>query len=326
MTDTVAIASLLKEYAVRRRDAITLLAHRLGHSHHELFFRTHVDIPKSIRSFVHDEMRRLASGEPISKIIQRKEFYGIEFKTNEHTLDPRPETELIVDLVTRLLLKSTQSELLPGDTEHRSTVYSDVHEHSSTGSTQQESRYGGGGRKTSDEHCSNFDECLTILDLGCGTGCIGLSLLTMYPNAVCSFVDIDAGALAVAAENACNLGVGTRCEFILSDWFTNVSGTFDIIVCNPPYVSTNFELDTATSFDPSVALFAGEDGMDAYAAILPKMKDFLNYNGKAFIEVGFDQSEKVINIEHGLHVMNISNDLSGIPRVITMCLCPSLAL
>ncbi|MDR1609461.1 MAG: peptide chain release factor N(5)-glutamine methyltransferase [Holosporales bacterium] len=269
MSDVTTIASLLKRYAVRREDAMRLLAHTLGCSYHELFFKTHVDIPSFVHSFIHDELRRLASGEPLSKIIQKKEFYGIEFKTNEHTMDPRPETELIVDLVT--------------------------------------------------EHYRNFDEHLTILDLGSGTGCIGLSLLTMYKNAVCSFVDIDANVLAVATENASNLDVSPRCEFILSNWFTNVSGMFDIIVCNPPYVSTNFELDTTTSFDPNVALFAGEDGMDAYITILLKMKDFLKRNGKAFIEVGFDQSEKVASIAHGMKIMSISNDLSGIPRVITMC-------
>jgi release factor glutamine methyltransferase len=141
----------------------------------------------------------------------------------------------------------------------------------------------------------------------------------MYRNAMCSFVDIDANALAVATENARNLDMSARCNFILSDWFTNVSGKFDIIVCNPPYVATNFKLDVTTSFDPGVALFAGEDGMDAYIAILPRMKDFMKHDGMAFVEVGFDQSEKVANIEHGLMVLSISDDLSGIPRVITMC-------
>ncbi|MDR2459000.1 MAG: peptide chain release factor N(5)-glutamine methyltransferase [Holosporales bacterium] len=273
MSDIMVISSLLKEYTVRRDDAIKLLAHMFGCSYHDLFFKTHVNVPLAIQPSVCNGLRRLASGEPVSKIIQKKEFYGIEFKTNKYTMDPRPETELIIDLVTK--------------------------------------------------YYRSLDEHLTILDLGSGTGCIGLSLLTMYKNAVCSFVDIDANAIAVALENACNLDVSTRCEFILSDWFTNVSGIFDIITCNPPYVSTNFELDVATSFDPEIALFAGEEGMNAYITILPKMKNFLKRGGKAFIEVGFDQREKVANIEHGMKVVSINNDLNGIPRVITLCLFDS---
>ncbi|MDR1333246.1 MAG: peptide chain release factor N(5)-glutamine methyltransferase [Holosporales bacterium] len=258
------ISTLSKTYGVGRQEITILLAHLLNSTYHELFFNQDVDVPEDVVDHLHECMKLLAFGEPISKIIQRKEFYGIDFRTNEYTLDPRPETELIIDLVKK----------------------------------------------------HNKNASLEILDLGSGTGCIGLSLLTLYESAKCEFVDIDENALAVTIENANSLALSDRCKFTLSNWFENVSGTFDIITCNPPYVSTNFKLDNRTMFDPAIALFAGEDGMDAYHIILPKIKKFLNKGGMAFVEIGFDQRDKVLSIEHGLEVVSIENDINGIPRVI----------
>jgi release factor glutamine methyltransferase len=256
-------------YSADRKDATILLSHELGIPYHRLFLDIDIiDVSDGSLKRLHNQMERLASGEPLSKIIQKKEFYGIEFCTNGYTLDPRPETELIVDLVKA--------------------------------------------------HYRDFSKHLAILDLGSGTGCIGLSLLTMYKNSVCSFVDIEGQALDVAITNATQLGLRARCRFILSDWFANVAETFDIIVCNPPYVSTTFALDRSAQFDPQTALFAGVEGMDAYLAILPQIGEFLNHNGKAFIEIGFDQSEKFMNIDHGLETIGIERDLNGIQRVVIL--------
>jgi release factor glutamine methyltransferase len=264
VTSKAKLLALADDASVSQRDALLLLAFILETTYSQIFFEKEFRISNSDLARFTAFVARRGRGEPIAKILRQREFYGMTFKTTEDTLDPRPETELIVDLFR--------------------------------------------------EHHPDTRAELKLLDLGAGTGCIGLSLLRYYPNAQCCFVDISEKALYVARDNACSLGVGTRCNFVKSDWFKNVSGSFDAIVSNPPYVALGYGIDLETSFDPPIALFAGNDGMSAYACILPQASVFLKPGGLLYLEIGFDQAQKITQIQTSLQLLTIEKDLAGHPR------------
>jgi len=189
-------------------------------------------------------IRERNAGKPLAKIIGIKEFWSDKFFTNEHTLDPRPETEIIIEAV--LELKSQQANL-------------------------------------------------RILDLGTGTGCILLTLLKEFSNASGVGIDISAKALKVAEKNSRNLNLTDRVQIFQSNWFEKVTGKFDIITANPPYISTNCsELEeNVKKFEPHAALLAGNDGCAAYREIFKHAKNFLTPNGWMFVEIGKGQ-EKIV--------------------------------
>ncbi|MDR3224385.1 MAG: peptide chain release factor N(5)-glutamine methyltransferase [Holosporales bacterium] len=254
------------EFNVNKKEVALLLAHIAGLSYTELFFMEYIKISDNkFISFING-LHRLEAKEPLSKILQKKEFYDIEFDTTRDTLDPRPETELIIDLFKK--------------------YYGDI-------STE-----------------------LRILDLGCGTGCIGLTILNLYKNALCLFVDISQGALNVAETNSQKLDLRGRSLFQISDWFTDVSGQFDAIVSNPPYIAKGCKVSKSVLYDPKVALFAGKDGMDAYKKIIPEANEFLKQNGLLFIEIGLGQKSRVTDFNSKLSVLEVAKDLSGVDRTI----------
>ena len=164
---------------------------------------------------------------------------------------------------------------------------------------------------------------LKILDLGTGTGCIILSLLSEYKNATGVAVDFSTKALAIAEKNAYNLSI-KRVEFVHSNWFENVkSEKFDLIVSNPPYVETSWlEAEGSIKFEPELALNGGEDGLKDYREIaeqLRKLETDSEFNfGKIIFEIGENQEDAVKNIftSHGLSWNFTRNDLAEIPRIV----------
>jgi release factor glutamine methyltransferase len=167
----------------------------------------------------------------------------------------------------------------------------------------------------------------TLLDLGAGTGCIFVSLLKERPNAVCVSVDISKECLIVAKINAKTNGVLDRVEFAQSDWFSNVNSKFDLIVSNPPYIGLS-ELDALSrevkNFDPKVALFGGEDGLNCYREIFNNVIHFLNPGGRFITEVGYAQSSivKKLFINSGFTDIKVTKDLNHINRVVSGHLPP----
>ncbi|MEL7543499.1 MAG: peptide chain release factor N(5)-glutamine methyltransferase [Pseudomonadota bacterium] len=161
-----------------------------------------------------------------------------------------------------------------------------------------------------------------ILDLGTGTGCILISLLAELPGATGTGTDISPKALAVARTNAAAAGVASQAAFHQSDWFTNVTGSFDMIVSNPPYIPHD---DIATLMpevrlhDPRVALDGGADGLDAYRSIIAGAPSHLE-RGWLICEAGIDQAADIGDLmqQAGLRkpdgVAAIFEDLAGIPR------------
>lgn len=203
-------------------------------------------ISDKIASELSAYLERRKAGEPVSKIIGVREFWGRPFKVTRDTLDPRQDSERLIEILLSLLLP--------------------------------------------------LDRSISILDLGTGTGCLLLTLVAELQNASGIGVDISDRALRVAKENATKLELESRVSFVKSNWFENISGQFDVIISNPPYICEKaiFSLSTdVKKYDPIQALNGGKDGLDAYRIIIAKMRSYLKLNGIFCLEIGYDQAEKI---------------------------------
>lgn len=137
---------------------------------------------------------------------------------------------------------------------------------------------------------------IKILDLGCGSGAIGLTLKSILKDSEVTLVDISKEALEVAKLNANNLNLDVT--FIESDWFSNVKlEQYDIIVSNPPYIKTDEEIEEIVkNNEPSLALYGGVDGLDCYRKILANIKPYLNNKFLIAFEIGESQEEEIYDI------------------------------
>lgn len=137
---------------------------------------------------------------------------------------------------------------------------------------------------------------IKILDLGCGSGAIGLTLKSILKDSEVTLTDISKDALEVAKLNANNLNLDVT--FIESDWFSNVKlEKYDIIVSNPPYIRTDEEIEEIVkNNEPSLALYGGVDGLDCYRKILANIKPYLNNKFLIVFEIGESQKEEIYDI------------------------------
>jgi release factor glutamine methyltransferase len=158
-----------------------------------------------------------------------------------------------------------------------------------------------------------------ILDLGTGSGCLLLALLSELPNATGLGVDAGAAALAIAERNATRLGLADRCAFRCGHWGQGLEGAFELIVSNPPYIAES-EWPTLQpeirAFEPKAALVAGSDGLAAYRALAPDCARLLAPDGLCALEIGCGQGDRVAGIlkGYGLSVTDRYRDLAGIER------------
>jgi len=162
---------------------------------------------------------------------------------------------------------------------------------------------------------------LSLLDLGTGSACLLLSLLSELPNAKGTGVDLNPDTLAVAQGNADRLGFGPRTRFLHSDWWGAVEGRFDIILSNPPYIPSGdiAGLDPEVArFEPLGALDGGADGLDAYRLLVAGADKFLTADGVIAFEVGAGQAADVAALleEAGFIVRAVRRDLAGIERCV----------
>lgn len=144
----------------------------------------------------------------------------------------------------------------------------------------------------------------SILDLGCGTGALGLALAKCFPDSRVTLVDVSKEALQLAEENTRRNDLSDRVTLIQSDWFTQVTGTFDWIVSNPPYL-TEQEWQTAEpevrEFEPQNALVGGEQGLDPYKVIFDQGIHYLNAQGLIALETGTDMHPELFRLAGELH-------------------------
>ncbi len=168
---------------------------------------------------------------------------------------------------------------------------------------------------------------ISVLDLGTGSGCLLLAVLSELPNAQGLGVDLSRAALDVAAANAESLGLASRAQFRLGDWGSGLAARFDLIICNPPYIPAGEIPGLApevAKFDPTLALAGGPDGLDAYRCLQGELPRLLAPGGRAIVEIGAGQgaASVAILIGGGLALLGQHADLSGTPR----CLILQIAL
>lgn len=250
-------------------DARILLEHCLNATREQLIANKNKCLEENELNAFNILKDRRKSREPISLIIGKKEFWGHDFATNKHTLDPRPDSETLIETVIGLY--------------------------------------------------SNRAKKLSILDLGTGTGCLLLSLLSEYPNSLGLGVDISQEALNLAVKNSESLGLERRGKFILSNWDEKIEGNFDIIISNPPYIKSEDikALEPEVSnFDPLSALDGGEDGLSEYRKIASFVPSLLKENGTIILEIGEGQEQDVQKIfeTENLKLTEQKKDLAGIIR------------
>jgi len=170
------------------------------------------------------------------------------------------------------------------------------------------------------EHFEGKDAPARILDLGTGPGTLLLAALDVWPTATGVGVDVSRQALAYASANARRLGFDERAELKLGNWADGIKKRFDLILCNPPYIADGSDLGPGVrEYEPDEALFAGEEGLDAYRALAPQLPQLLNPGGIAAIEIGFDQAGAVTPLlaRDGLEA-RVVNDLADRPRAVLL--------
>lgn len=252
------------------RDASLLFFHALEQvlgdqvqRHHMAAHLSEVALPEVAARFAHLIEAR-AARQPVAQIVGRRAFWMHEFEVTRDTLDPRPDTETLVEVAL----------------------------------------------------AGKFSR---VLDLGTGTGAILISLLAERREASGVGVDLSPAALEVARRNAARVGVDA--QFIQSDWFQGVTGEFDLIVSNPPYIAAA-EMAALSpevrDWEPRLALTDEGDGLAAYRAIAAGAGAHLAPGGRILFEIGPTQAADVQTIlaKTGFSRLSLHQDLDGRDRVI----------
>ncbi|ACL55160.1 peptide chain release factor N(5)-glutamine methyltransferase [Methylobacterium nodulans] len=164
---------------------------------------------------------------------------------------------------------------------------------------------------------------IRLLDLGTGSGCLLVALLSEWPCATGLGIDRAREALVTARDNADQNGVGARALWVQGDWAGSLRGPFDVIVANPPYIASRMIdglADEVRVHDPRMALDGGSDGLDAYRVILGQAAVLLAPGGRLIVEIGYDQEEALRHLAEAarLQVVVVRRDLAGHPRAVVM--------
>jgi release factor glutamine methyltransferase len=270
-----------------RLDAELLLGHVLRVDRATLLAGPEAPVGADHIAAFHEAVQRRAAGEPVAYIRGIKEFHGLAFSVDARALIPRPETELLVDLgVERLRVMLTERP-----------------------------RPAGG-------------QPLLVWDVATGSGAVCVSLAIEarrrgYANDVhLMATDVSAAALSLATENAVAHGVADLIDFRAADLTAGVeTHPAEVLLANLPYVPTATvpTLPVAASFEPTLALDGGEDGLDLVRRLMSELPAAVAQNGIALFEIGAGQESAVE--EHARSVLpgwtvSVHNDLAGLPRVV----------
>jgi len=257
-----------------QREARFLLQGLLGLDGAQMLARSNL-LLGSDAARVAEASRRRAAHEPVSRILGHRAFYGRDFIVTPDVLDPRPDTEAVIELA----LDIVKSRGL-------------------------------------------LEQPLSIADIGTGSGILIATLLAELPNARGLATDISPAALEVAQRNTEALGVGGRARFAATTGLDGYSGPFDLVVSNPPYISTE-ELDglerEVRDFDPVLALDGGPDGLRVYREIARNIAD-LAHPVLVVLEIGAGQASAVEEIfsGHGAQLVGRRRDLGGHTRAVAL--------
>ena len=163
-----------------------------------------------------------------------------------------------------------------------------------------------------------FTEPVDIIDLGCGSGVIGLTLEQKVSTNSVDLIDISEKALEVAKINKENLN--SKANLIQSDMFENITKKYDVIISNPPYIKTTEEIeDIVLNNEPHLALFAGKDGLDCYKKIINNLSNHMKDRCLVAFEIGMTQAQDITNLAKevlGNIKVEVKKDLSGKDRML----------
>lgn len=178
------------------------------------------------------------------------------------------------------------------------------------------------------EHFAGAQGPRRILDLGTGSGALLLAALDEWRGAQGLGVDRDVRALDIARANAVACGMADRARFALGDWCAGLAeseAAFDLILCNPPYIAQGTMLPSdVRDYEPHGALFAGEDGLDAYRILCRQIAPLLAPGGIALFEIGFDQGESAATLFRAQELaVTLRRDLAGHARCLLVTQKPT---
>ena len=252
-----------------RREARLILALAMGADQAIVLGYPERALDGATRARFEQLVARRLKHEPFSRLKGVREFWSLDFALSPETLDPRPDSETLIEAALA--------------------------------------------------HLPNREAPLRVLDLGTGTGCLLLALLSELPNATGLGIDVLPGAVEIAERNATRLGLSLRARFDVRDWRGEITGEADVILANPPYIRSEEIQSLApevAAFEPLVALDGGRDGLDAYRVLASIFPTVLTHGGLACIELGVGQAESVgrLLVESGLIINEIRRDLSGVER------------
>ncbi|PTL86768.1 MAG: peptide chain release factor N(5)-glutamine methyltransferase [Candidatus Liberibacter europaeus] len=229
------------------------------------------------RLFLKKSIIKYLNCESIHRILGWRCFYNVKLSLSADTFEPRPETELLVDVVSSYFISKL-------------------------------------GKKRE----------VRLLDLGTGTGAICLALLKEHPHFKGVGVDVSRNALKIAEKNAVINNLSERFCAVQSNWFSSINGIFDIIVSNPPYISSALIGSLGSEvkdFDPLISLDGGVDGLSHYRIIADGLSRHLSIDGFCSVEIGYDQKIDVVRIfaDRQLLLVNSFKDYGGNDRVLLFC-------
>ena len=248
------------------RDARILLAHAARIEASRVTLIAPEDLDPDVAERFEQLVALRAVRVPVSHLLGEREFYGRRFKVSKEVLDPRPETETLIEAAL----------------------------------------------------AEPFER---VLDLGLGSGCILVTLLAEMPQATGLGVDLSEAACLQASANAVLHRVEARADIQQSDWFSNVTGRFDLIVSNPPYIALDEMAGLSPEVrehEPDMALTDGRDGLSAYRVLAAGLRDHLRPGGRVCLEIGPTQGPAVADMlqRSGLSDIAILSDLDGRDRVV----------
>jgi release factor glutamine methyltransferase len=280
---TLRDALLESSTRIARRDAETLLAHTLDRDRAWLLAHTDDDLSPQDLEALRALVDRRAAQEPLQHITGTQEFFGLNFRVTPDVLIPRPETEHLVEAV--LNWAPAQSGLQPSIAD------------------------------------AVVSRRLRIVDVGTGSGAIAIALASVLDHASLTAIDISPAALAVARSNATQHHLAGRIRFLQGDLLTPVAGEcpLDVVVSNPPYVALSDAQALAPEVrdhEPSLALYAGSDGLEIYRRLIPQALDLLRPGGLLALEIGFGQRQALADLLTGWKDVHFLDDYASIPRVV----------
>lgn len=264
-----------KESATPSLDARLLLAHTMNYTQEELLINYDEELDQDIESQFFKLVTRREEQEPIAYILGKQEFYGLEFIVNKHVLIPRPETELIIDILKDDSVEKAQNQTID------------------------------------------------ILELGIGSGAISVSLAKEILLADITAAEVSDEAIKIAQSNILKHQVQNQVSIIKSDWYLGLEKEkkYDYIVSNPPYIcrSEIYHMSKETiDFEPDLALYADNEGLSSYQAIIQNARNFLKHDGKLVFEIGYSQKDMILDLlkRAGFKNTSVKQDLSGLDRII----------